>query len=111
MKSDPAALDGVMPALPPLPEPAANASWWQQIAFDACRIDLLKEHAKLSERGRELVLPLFTAEQMRTYAASCVLAEREAGAERCEQIAAHDLSMQTPRQVAERCAAAIRART
>jgi hypothetical protein len=46
----------------------------------------------------------------RAYATACVLAEREACAERCEQIAAHDLSMQTPRQVAERCAAAIRAR-
>jgi hypothetical protein len=49
-------------------------------------------------------------EYARAYATACVLAEREACAERCEQIAAHDLSMQTPRQVAERCAAAIRAR-
>jgi hypothetical protein len=58
-----------------LPEPAAQASWWEQNGFDARKIDVLKEHAKL-ERGRWLVAPLYTAEQMRAYAETAVARDR-----------------------------------
>lgn len=56
--------------LPPLPPPAAQARWWEQNAVSATQLALLREHSEVSKYwGNRDKLDLYTADQMREYAA------------------------------------------
>jgi len=73
--------------LPPLPEPAAKATWWQQNGFSARRIDVLKEHAQKVKRGLgDIELDLFIADQMRAYGDARAAAAAAAERDRCAKI-------------------------
>lgn len=57
-----------MMSLPPLPEPAAEARWWEQNGFTAHELSLLRSHPNAEKYwGDRDKLSLYTADQMREY--------------------------------------------
>jgi hypothetical protein len=106
---DCAALRKAMSDGPQLPEPAANVSWWRQSAFDASRIDLLKQHARPTGHVDSYQLDLYTAEQMHDYGKACAASsqdrvealERTADADgRCTRCG---LEFEDPAELAHEC--------
>jgi hypothetical protein len=62
----------------PLPDPAAEARWWEQNAHSAQQIILLRQHPNVEKYwGNRDKLGLYTADQMRAYALQELAAERE----------------------------------
>ncbi len=61
--------------LPKLPEPAAEARWWEQNAFNATELSLLREHPGVEKYwGDRDKLKLYTADQMQEYARAALSA-------------------------------------